>query len=299
MKVSLDNIGRCESCGVEAGMQIEEPIPARDDSDIQQAATRAVFEASHGEMAARVLDPGETDEEALERGVDPERHRLAVCQLVTCTATEVHGHNDGGWDLLPRSTIDHTLADEACMMRPEHVEMDTDPEARCDICRTSVPGFVPTEEIDRGMRVEAQRASMSTLRTRPGDQRLPDGDESIPDDQSLLIADIEERRQVGIGRYGQGHRPFNGRDTLMDLYQEQLDLLVYLRSIVRMADATREDLVDVVANSLVETWMERTKEQTSATPAEHCLALAEVAVDRIMGWVGADIIEANPQHEES
>jgi hypothetical protein len=29
-------------------------------------------------------------------------YRLAVCQLQTCTETEIHGHNDGGWALLPR-----------------------------------------------------------------------------------------------------------------------------------------------------------------------------------------------------
>jgi hypothetical protein len=40
---------------------------------------------------------------------------------------------------------------------------------------------------------------------REGDQRLPDGDETVVDDQALLIADIEARRQVGIARYGQGH----------------------------------------------------------------------------------------------
>lgn len=117
-------------------------------------------------------------------------------------------------------------------------------------------------------------------RTRPGDQVLPTGDESIPDDQSLIIADLEERRRLGIERYGQGHRPFNGRDTLLDMYEEQLDLLVYLRSIRRSSEATREELVTVVARAI------------EVIPAANDVGqIAEVAVDRIMSWVAANIIK--------
>lgn len=117
-------------------------------------------------------------------------------------------------------------------------------------------------------------------RTRPSDQVLPTGDESIPDDQSLIIADLEERRRLGIERYGQGHRPFNGRDTLLDMYEEQLDLLVYLRSIRRSSEATREELVTVVARAI------------EVIPAANDVGqIAEVAVDRIMSWVGANIIK--------
>lgn len=87
-------------------------------------------------------------------------------------------------------------------------------------------------------------------KVRPGDQVLPTGDTSIPDDQSLVIADIERRRQVGIERYGQGHRPFNGRNTLLDGYEEILDLLVYWRSLLRAREANRERLIEVVTVAL-------------------------------------------------
>lgn len=123
---------------------------------------------------------------------------------------------------------------------------------------------------------------MEPTKQRPGDQVLPSGDESLADDQALLIQDIEERRQVGISRYGQGHRPFNGRDTLKDMYEEQLDLLVYLRSVVRMAEATRDDLIQAVAKGF------------HPEPDGEDEANAMIAVDRIMGWVAAHIIEANP-----
>lgn len=114
---------------------------------------------------------------------------------------------------------------------------------------------------------------------REGDQVLPTGDESLVDDQALLIQDIEERRQVGIERYGQGHRPFNGRDTLQDLYEEQLDLLVYLRSIKRMAEVTREELIQVAAKAF------------HPEPDGEDEANAMIAVDAIMGWVAGRLMD--------
>jgi hypothetical protein len=44
----------------------------------------------------------------IDSGNVPQEHNLAVCQLSTCRETKVHGHNDGGWMVLPRvnKTID-------------------------------------------------------------------------------------------------------------------------------------------------------------------------------------------------
>jgi hypothetical protein len=53
-----------------------------------------------------------------------------------------------------------------------------------------------------------------------------------PDIQSLVMEDIKARREVGISRYGTGLQPFNGRDALMDAYQEALDLASYLRQVL-------------------------------------------------------------------
>lgn len=47
--------------------------------------------------------------------------------------------------------------------------------------------------------------------------------------QDQVIADIEARKQVGFQRYGTLLQPFNGRDALMDAYQEALDLAQYLK----------------------------------------------------------------------
>jgi hypothetical protein len=48
----------------------------------------------------------------------------------------------------------------------------------------------------------------------------------------LVIADMEERRRVGIKRYGTPLQPGNGRDALADAYAEALDLAVYLRQAI-------------------------------------------------------------------
>lgn len=46
----------------------------------------------------------------------------------------------------------------------------------------------------------------------------------------LVIEDMQERNRVGTERYGTPLQPFNGRDNLVDAYQEALDLVVYLRN---------------------------------------------------------------------
>jgi hypothetical protein len=52
------------------------------------------------------------------------------------------------------------------------------------------------------------------------------------DIQSLVIADIATRREVGIQRYGTPLQPHNGRDALRDAYEEALDLAMYLRQAI-------------------------------------------------------------------
>jgi hypothetical protein len=55
----------------------------------------------------------------------------------------------------------------------------------------------------------------------------------VPNDrpaiQDLVLADVAERKRVGIERYGVPLQGFNGRDALRDLYEELLDAVQYLR----------------------------------------------------------------------
>lgn len=47
--------------------------------------------------------------------------------------------------------------------------------------------------------------------------------------QDAVIADIEARKQVGIKRYGTALQAGNGRDALLDAYEEAMDLTIYLK----------------------------------------------------------------------
>lgn len=56
---------------------------------------------------------------------------------------------------------------------------------------------------------------------------------SIPNDYphvaDLVVADIARRKEQGQAKYGTALQPFNGRDPLIDAYQEALDKCQYLR----------------------------------------------------------------------
>lgn len=73
---------------------------------------------------------------------------------------------------------------------------------------------------------------------REGDQPLPTKNDQ-PDIQSLVILDIEERRRVGISRYGTALQPFNGRDVILDAYEEAMDLCMYLKQMMVERDSAQ------------------------------------------------------------
>jgi hypothetical protein len=57
-----------------------------------------------------------------------------------------------------------------------------------------------------------------------------------PDITSLVIADMEMRRAIGILQYGMALQAHNGRDALQDLYEELLDACVYLKQVLEERD---------------------------------------------------------------
>ena len=58
---------------------------------------------------------------------------------------------------------------------------------------------------------------------------IPNESEPIWD---LVKKDIDVRNGVGIRKYGTPLQAHNGRDPLIDAYQEALDLVVYLRQAI-------------------------------------------------------------------
>lgn len=61
-----------------------------------------------------------------------------------------------------------------------------------------------------------------------------------PDVFELLHDDIDARSRVGRREYGDTLRPFDGRDSLWDAYEEALDLAVYLRKAIWERDHASE-----------------------------------------------------------
>jgi hypothetical protein len=48
----------------------------------------------------------------------------------------------------------------------------------------------------------------------------------------LVMQDLEDRLAFGIGKYGEPLQAFNGRNALLDMYQELLDACCYLRQVL-------------------------------------------------------------------
>lgn len=48
----------------------------------------------------------------------------------------------------------------------------------------------------------------------------------------LVIQDMRKRDAMGVQKYHTHLQPFNGREVLIDAYQEALDLAVYLRQLI-------------------------------------------------------------------
>lgn len=74
------------------------------------------------------------------------------------------------------------------------------------------------------------------MKLRDGDQQLPEKND-LPFIQDAVIADIEDRKKIGIERYGTPLQAFNGRDALRDAYEEAIDLCMYLKQLLVERDA--------------------------------------------------------------
>lgn len=73
---------------------------------------------------------------------------------------------------------------------------------------------------------------------REGDsQAMPVPNDSVPI-HDLVQADVEARKVLGTKRYGTPLQAHNGRNALLDAYEEALDLAIYLKqALVEAGDA--------------------------------------------------------------
>ncbi len=188
---------------------------------------------------------------------------------------------------------DGILAGEIHWPQDPHCQVDGSTRAshqRCFICRpieitkvTSPLGKFRFDVVadplmpEGSFRLESKPAQPT--KTREGDQVLPTGGSECV--QDIVIEAMEESKRVGTERYGQPLMTFNGRKGFQDIVEEARDFFVYASMVQREAEADRETLVAAVAQALETSGIgiagdyEKTGEQMAA----------EVAVDRIMGWV--------------
>jgi len=73
------------------------------------------------------------------------------------------------------------------------------------------------------------------------DQPVPHGQGTAI--QALVIEDMKERMEVGLDRYGEYLKKFNGRDALVDIYQELIDGVVYIRQVIEEEKSLRYMLI--------------------------------------------------------
>lgn len=73
-----------------------------------------------------------------------------------------------------------------------------------------------------------------------------------PEVAELVKQDIDARVALGETRYGERLRAFNGRNTLMDAYQEVLDLANYLRQLLE--ETKEERLLHFVCEKCTTNW---------------------------------------------
>ena len=83
----------------------------------------------------------------------------------------------------------------------------------------------------------------------PNTPEPPPIQNSHPAVWSLVIADMQQRDITGAEKYGTHLQPFNGRDSLVDLYQELLDAVVYVRQKIY-----EESALQVACREVLRAW---------------------------------------------
>jgi hypothetical protein len=174
---------------------------------------------------------------------------LSMCQLATCTETEVHSHNDGGWMVLPRPTKQRE-GDQRLPAGGDRVVQDW-------IHDRAVEAY-QSEQIDEEM-------------------------------LGQITATMSESKRVGTERYGQPLKTFDGRLNIKDLAEELRDAFVYVSKLQMMAEADKDTLVRMAVEGLrVVVFGEKSPyhgEKPLPDNDRVLLPMAEAIIDRILDWV--------------
>jgi len=221
------------------------------------------FEGSHREFGQVIrLDGRETDivthgEEEYEIDLNKLPAGTEIIRFVCRCGTEQRFTVDRpSWSAMPLGTRAHSSiggywervpngwrAQSGCVFPTPggdatHVSYPDNPELHISLAAQPEPQ--PSEYTDGEIR-ELTRAA------QPEPPPRGDGAEVLP----LVIADLQARSEMGRAKYGTTLRVNNGRNSLMDAYQEALDQVMYLRQRLEEERSTPktlgEKLVDASA----------------------------------------------------
>lgn len=90
-----------------------------------------------------------------------------------------------------------------------------------------LPQFLCAECLQSPFIVYPAQPTKQPTKQRPGDQPLPTKNDQ-PHVADVLCEFIQGRKKLGIERYGTPLQPHNGRNALMDAFEESVDLASYL-----------------------------------------------------------------------
>lgn len=94
------------------------------------------------------------------------------------------------------------------------------------------PMYRPKDDPSGVLKAALGYREQPTRANREGDSQPMPTRNDHEDIQSMVIDDIGARRLIGIRRYGTALQPNNGRDALVDLYEELLDACMYIKQAI-------------------------------------------------------------------
>jgi hypothetical protein len=103
----------------------------------------------------------------------------------------------------------------------------------------------------------------------------------------IVIRDLKERKKFGTQKYGEPLKAFNGRNPLVDLYQELIDALVYVR---QHLEEDRESEIGIL-QSMLRTAAENAYMKLTLGPDRKQFADKE---DWIEAWLNG-LIRSDPE----
>lgn len=132
---------------------------------------------------------------------------------------------------------------------------------------------------------------MSGNMNRPEPPPTPNARPAVWD---LVIADMRERDAEGLRKYGTRLQPGNGRDPLVDAYQEALDLVVYIRqAIAERDDADAPPAPDPLSVEGVRKWLQAKYGTDAEWKGDDLLAYARHAAEALQAEVEALALARN------